>query len=212
MAAPTESFDNWLSNKLVTLEIDADVFHSYIVGILEGDESAEEKNEALQGIIQSCVDADSQKVCDEILDRWESASGTQITDKTDAAKFSVEDKLSSMLGKDIPSVARTQKITEEEKQRRDAIVSHYGNVADEGSDGDEDHDDGDYDDDDAGLYKNVNVQSVMNVEKDRREKMKEEMQKKKTRDQQGRDEQKKKVEERKEKEKKRTQKGERRTR
>lgn len=64
----------------------------------------------------------------------------------------------------------------------------------------------------AGLFKNVNAQSVTDKEKEKRDKMKEENEQRKQQIKEAKEKQKQKTEDRKEKEKKRTQKGERRAR
>jgi hypothetical protein len=46
-----DEFDTWLIIKLRSLNTDESVFSSYIKGILEGDETEEEKNESLEGIL-----------------------------------------------------------------------------------------------------------------------------------------------------------------
>lgn len=51
MAVATANFDSWLSSKLQELKTDEGVFGSYIKGILEGDETDDEKTEALEGIL-----------------------------------------------------------------------------------------------------------------------------------------------------------------
>lgn len=51
MAALEDDFESWLSLKLKELNIDESVFSGYIIGILEGDETVEEKTEALEGIL-----------------------------------------------------------------------------------------------------------------------------------------------------------------
>lgn len=55
MAASTleeaPDFDTWLSLKLKSLDTDETVFGSYIKGILEGEESHDEKIEAIEGIL-----------------------------------------------------------------------------------------------------------------------------------------------------------------
>lgn len=48
-------FVKWLSEKLRNLNVDESVFGSYITGILEGDETAEEKVEALEGILGAMI-------------------------------------------------------------------------------------------------------------------------------------------------------------
>lgn len=51
MAVAANSFDAWLSQKLQELNTDESVFGKYIKGILEGDESEDEKTEALESIL-----------------------------------------------------------------------------------------------------------------------------------------------------------------
>lgn len=51
MAAAASNFEPWLIQKLKELKIDEGVYGSYITGILEGDESIDEKREALEGIL-----------------------------------------------------------------------------------------------------------------------------------------------------------------
>lgn len=48
-------FVKWLSEKLRNLNVDESVFGSYITGILEGDETSEEKVEALEGILGAMI-------------------------------------------------------------------------------------------------------------------------------------------------------------
>lgn len=51
----TEDFTKWLNQKLQALNTDESVFGSYIMGILEGDETADEKREALEGILSEII-------------------------------------------------------------------------------------------------------------------------------------------------------------
>lgn len=51
MAVTANSFDLWLSEKLRELNTDEGVFGTYIKGILESDESEDEKTEALESIL-----------------------------------------------------------------------------------------------------------------------------------------------------------------
>lgn len=51
MAALEDDFESWLSFKLKELNTDENVFGSYIKGILDGEETLEEKTEALEGIL-----------------------------------------------------------------------------------------------------------------------------------------------------------------
>lgn len=49
------AFNKWLNNKLKSLNTDESVFGSYILGILEGDETKDEKREALEGILSAII-------------------------------------------------------------------------------------------------------------------------------------------------------------
>lgn len=55
MSADTEEFSQWLNGKLRELNTDESVFGSYINGILEGDETVDEKREALEGILSEII-------------------------------------------------------------------------------------------------------------------------------------------------------------
>lgn len=55
MAADVE-FTAWLGNKLTELNTDEGVFGAYIQGILNSNETAEEKGEALQSILSGIID------------------------------------------------------------------------------------------------------------------------------------------------------------
>lgn len=56
MATAIDSFSSWLGNKLKDLNTDENVFGSYITGILDSDETNDEKNEALQGILAEIIE------------------------------------------------------------------------------------------------------------------------------------------------------------
>lgn len=58
MAVAASSFDAWLSEKLQALNTDESVFATYIKGILEGDESEDEKTEALESILAGVTVSD----------------------------------------------------------------------------------------------------------------------------------------------------------
>lgn len=54
-----QDFSGWLNGKLRDLNTDESVFGSYIVGILEDEDSADEKRESLQDIISQIVEVES---------------------------------------------------------------------------------------------------------------------------------------------------------
>lgn len=56
MAAPGEingEFENWLNERLDSLEVDRDVYGVYIHGVLQEEENDEEKTDALRGILSA---------------------------------------------------------------------------------------------------------------------------------------------------------------
>lgn len=57
MASAVENFAEWLSNKLKDLNTDENVFGSYITGILETEDTDEEKTDALQSILSEIITA-----------------------------------------------------------------------------------------------------------------------------------------------------------
>lgn len=58
MAAPmtdTGEFESWLNDRLDLLEVDRDVYGIYILGVLQEEETDEEKEDALKGILSAFV-------------------------------------------------------------------------------------------------------------------------------------------------------------
>lgn len=56
MAAPLTDageFESWLNDRLDSLEVDREVYGAYILGILQEEETDEEKEDALQGILSA---------------------------------------------------------------------------------------------------------------------------------------------------------------
>lgn len=56
MAAPVTDageFERWLNARLESLEVDCEVYGAYILGVLQEEETDEEKEDALQGILSA---------------------------------------------------------------------------------------------------------------------------------------------------------------
>lgn len=66
MAALEDDFESWLSFKLKELNTDENVFGSYIKGILDGEETLEEKTEALEGILTEITVSPFLRLCYQI--------------------------------------------------------------------------------------------------------------------------------------------------
>nr|XP_009930592.1 PREDICTED: coiled-coil domain-containing protein 43 [Opisthocomus hoazin] len=147
-------------------------------------------------------------VCREVVEKW---SESQIVD----AKENKEDEvqaIASMMEKQAKIVVKPKEVSQEEKQRKAALLAQYANVTDE-EDG-EDEQNGSTAaavniGSEKSLFRNTNVEDVLNARKLERELLRDEFQRKKEQDKLQREKDKLAKQERKEKEKKRTQKGER---
>ncbi|MGH0124233.1 UNVERIFIED_CONTAM: hypothetical protein FKN15_024662 [Acipenser sinensis] len=196
MAAPGE-FESWLNNRLDSLEVDRDVYGSYILGVLQEEDSEEEKMDAIQSILSAFL-------------FWR--YGVRLNNRLDSLEVDRDVYGSYILG------VLQEEDSEEEKM--DAIQSILSAFLEEdaledvckeiikqwsdssaGSKARNDHVDA--------LFKNTNLEDVMNAKKVDREKAREDSHKKKEQDKMQREKDKLLKQERKDKEKKRTQKGER---
>ncbi|KFQ31571.1 Coiled-coil domain-containing protein 43, partial [Mesitornis unicolor] len=147
-------------------------------------------------------------VCREVVEKW---SECQTVD----AKEDKEDEvraIASMMEKQAKIVVKPKEVSQEEKQRKAALLAqglcflnsltgedeHNGSIATAVNIGSE-----------KSLFRNTNVEDVLNARKLERELLRDEFQKKKEQDKLQREKDKLAKQERKEKEKKRTQKGER---
>ncbi|XP_077474342.1 coiled-coil domain-containing protein 43 isoform X2 [Stigmatopora argus] len=212
MAAPsadTGEFESWLNERLDALEVDREVYGAYILGVLQEEESDEEKQDALQGILSAFLDEDKlEDVCQQIIKYWkEYHSSANIRDAGDVEVLAI----ASMIEKQAQIVVKQKEVSEESKKRKEALLAQYANITDEDDEGEEeDSPNGNIiPGQDKSMFKNTNVEEVLNRQKQKREQAREDSQKKKEMDKMQREKDKLAKDERKEKEKKRTQKGER---
>eukprot|EP00090_Calanus_glacialis_P040400 TRINITY_DN7042_c0_g1_i1.p1 TRINITY_DN7042_c0_g1~~TRINITY_DN7042_c0_g1_i1.p1 ORF type:complete len:208 (-),score=92.08 TRINITY_DN7042_c0_g1_i1:66-689(-) len=202
-------FETWLTKKLQDLKTDETVFLPYIISILEGeDESQEEKNEGITGLLSDILDSEAaiEKTLNEILSRWkdcvensdkvaEPDVGLDITEKMHQI---TQEKLANF------TISKVEK-TEEEKKLKEAILFGYSEVASGSSD--EDDDDGPVD---LGPG-NSNAADVHKESLEMREKQKEASAAKKEKDKNDRVNQKNQAEDRKKKAQEKAAKGERKS-
>uniref|UniRef100_A0A6M2DGH4 Coiled-coil domain-containing protein 43 n=1 Tax=Xenopsylla cheopis TaxID=163159 RepID=A0A6M2DGH4_XENCH len=202
MAAAGDNFSDWLNDKLQKLNTDETVFGTYITGILEGDESNEEKVEALEGILSEIILSDIPTVVKEIFDKWISCRPSE--EESQVAEIEdVDTRLARLLESQTLATTVQRQYTPDELRIREAVLAQYSQLSDEGEEEDGSGSETDYD-----LVKNTNVSDVLQANKERREQAKLESQKKKDKDKEDREKQKQQKEDKKEKRK--TQKGERR--
>ncbi|NXH72453.1 CCD43 protein, partial [Hydrobates tethys] len=217
MAAPggeaAGGFAAWLAARLEALGLDRAVYGAYIQGLLREEESDEERLEALRGVLAACLEEDLlNDVCREVVEKW---SESQIVDAKEKKEDEIQ-AIASMMEKQAKIVVKPKEVSQEEKQRKAALLAQYANVTDE-----EEYPFPDRDEQDGSiatavnigseksLFRNTNVEDVLNARKLERELLRDEFQKKKEQDKLQREKDKLAKQERKEKEKKRTQKGER---
>ncbi|XP_035422867.1 coiled-coil domain-containing protein 43 [Cygnus atratus] len=202
-------FEPWLAARLEALGLDRAVYGAYIAGLLREEEGDEERLEALRGVLAACLEEDLlNDVCREVVEKW---SESQIVDAKEKKEDEIQ-AIASMMEKQAKIVVKPKEISQEEKQRKAALLAQYANVTDE-EDGD-DEQDGSVGTavnigSEKSLFRNTNVEDVLNARKLERELLRDEFQKKKEQDKLQREKDKLAKQERKEKEKKRTQKGER---
>lgn len=209
-------FENWLSARLRTLGLDEDVFGSYVVGVLDSEDTDEERKDALIGILEGMTDHPVEDLCSEVIDRWKTSRAeaikmrVQLEEQKAAEK---QNKLAEIMEKQASTVD-TMKPAQEKSDNdvKKLLVVQYGHASDDELSDYNDEENAASTDKDSGICKNANAQSVADREKDKRDKLKQENEQKKQQIKEAREKEKQKAEERKEKEKKRTQKGERRTR
>ncbi|NXS45644.1 CCD43 protein, partial [Balaeniceps rex] len=202
-----------LAARLEALGLDRAVYGAYIQGLLREEESDEERLEALRGVLAACLEEDLlNDVCREVVEKW---SESQIVDAKEKKEDEIQ-AIASMMEKQAKIVVKPKEVSQEEKQRKAALLAQYANVTDE-----EEYPFPDPDEQDGSvatavnlgseksLFRNTNVEDVLNARKLERELLRDEFQKKKEQDKLQREKDKLAKQERKEKEKKRTQKGER---
>ncbi|KAJ8414385.1 hypothetical protein AAFF_G00052550 [Aldrovandia affinis] len=219
MAAPetvADVFENWLNVRLDMLEVDRDVYGIYILGVLQEEETEDEKLDALQGIMSAFLEEDAlEDVCREIIKHW-TESCTLSTDKNAQLDAEVQ-AIANMIEKQAQIVVKQKEVSEEEKKRKEALLAQYANVSEgdeypfQRSNGAEEEEAGAACtfDSEKSLFKNTNVEDVLNKRKHQRDQARDTAQKKKEQDKMQREKDKLSKQERKDKEKKRTQKGER---
>lgn len=139
MAAPSEvagavfgegdggGFGSWLDGRLEALGVDRAVYAAYILGVLQ-EEEEEEKLDALQGILSAFLEEDSLlDICKEIVGRWsETRDVTTTVKKEDEVQA-----ITTLIEKQAQIVVKPRVVSEEEKQRKAALLAQYADVTDE---------------------------------------------------------------------------------
>ncbi|XP_004859261.1 coiled-coil domain-containing protein 43 [Heterocephalus glaber] len=222
MAAPSETaassscpgddggggvFGSWLDGRLEALGVDRAVYGAYILGVLQ-EEEEEEKLDALQCILCAFLEEDSLlTICKEIVERWsESQNVVPKVKKEDEVQA-----IATLIEKQAQIVVKPRMVSEEQRQRKAALLAQYADITDEEDEADENDDSGAGMNtaSDKSLFRNTNVEDVLSARKLERDLLRDESQRKKEQDKLQRERDRLAKQERKEKERKRTQRGER---
>ncbi|XP_051988103.1 coiled-coil domain-containing protein 43 isoform X1 [Xyrauchen texanus] len=147
-----------------------------------------------------------EEVCQQILKQW-TECGSRSKVKGNQANDEVQ-AIASMIEKQAQIVVKQKEVSEDARKRKEALLAQYANVTDV-EDEEEEEQTPVAIPSEKSLFKNTNVEDVLNRRKHQREQVKEDAQKKKEQDKMQREKDKLAKQDRKDKEKKRTQKGER---
>ncbi|XP_046318073.1 coiled-coil domain-containing protein 43-like [Marmota monax] len=173
-------FGSWLDRWLEVLGVDQAIYGAYILGVLQ-EEEEEEKLDALQGILCAFLEEDSlRNICKEIVERWSETQNVVTKVKKDEVQA-----ITILIEKQAQIVVKPRVVSEEEKQRKAALLAQYADVTDE-----EDEADGKYDSgatmmnvsSDKSLFRNTNVEDVLKAQKLERDSLRDESQRKKEED------------------------------
>uniref|UniRef100_A0A8C1YY34 Coiled-coil domain-containing protein 43 n=1 Tax=Cyprinus carpio TaxID=7962 RepID=A0A8C1YY34_CYPCA len=199
-------FENWLNERLDSLEVDREVYGAYILGVLQEEENDEEQKDALQGILSAFLEEDTlEEVCQQILKHWtECGSRSAVKGTHDEVQA-----IASLIEKQAQIVVKQKEVSDEAKKRKEVLLAQYAHVTDEEDEDDEEEQAAVGIPSEKSMFKNTNVEDVLNRRKQQRDQAREDAQKKKEQDKMQREKDKLAKQERKDKEKKRTQKGER---
>ncbi|KAJ7323411.1 Coiled-coil domain-containing protein 43 [Desmophyllum pertusum] len=197
-----EMFEDWLSCRMRQLGLDEDVFGSYVTGVLDSEDTDEDRKDALIDILEGMTEYPLDDLCNEVIERWKT-SRAEVLQKKELVKeqkaAEKQNKLAEIMEKQAATMSTTKPQDKSDSEIKKLLVAHDEEPAASA-------------DKEPGMFKNVNAQAVSDREKDKRDKMKDDNDQKKQQIKEAKEKQKQKADDRKEKEKKRTQKGERRAR
>merc|ERR1712181_4225 len=197
---------------------DDSVFGPYIISILEGeDETAEEKEEGIEGILSDVLDDEVaiKATLAQILDQWSKAKTAEANDevvkKIDLNKMDLVEKMSQITQEKLATYTpkKQEEQTEEQRRIKEAILQGYSEAPD-GSETESDDEDRGGGVGGGGLMANNNAASIQAEQAEYREKQKAASIEKKEKDKQDRANHKNQAEERKKKAQAKAAKGERR--
>ncbi|XP_032829409.1 coiled-coil domain-containing protein 43 [Petromyzon marinus] len=213
-------FAPWLSRRLEAMQVEAEVYGSYLAGILgEEDDSDEEKEEAMRAVLSAVVaEEDSlDSICREILRKWREMDHLSKERRRllNGSRDEVQ-VLASMIEQQAQLVVQPREVTREERQRKEALLAQYATV-EEAEDEESEETEGataakpaGVTDKSKSLFRNTNAETVAEKQRLQREQAREDSQRKKEQDKTQREKDKVQKQEKKDEKRKKAQKVERR--
>ncbi|KAI4888056.1 hypothetical protein NFI96_019624 [Prochilodus magdalenae] len=129
MAGPAE-FESWLCSRLDALQVDREVYGTYIRSLLEEEDSEAERLEALRATLSAMLEEDVlEDVCQQILKQW-----TDCCSRSAASSSHPDDDvqaIASLIEKQAQIVVKQKEVSEEAKKRKEALLAQYANVTDD---------------------------------------------------------------------------------
>ncbi|CAN0144087.1 unnamed protein product [Lampetra fluviatilis] len=125
-------FAPWLSRRLEAMQVDAEVYGTYLAGILaEEDDPDEEKEDAMRAVLSAVVaEEDSlDSICREILRKWREMEHLSKEKRRllNGSRDEVQ-VLASMIEQQAQLVVAPREVTREERQRKEALLAQYATV------------------------------------------------------------------------------------
>ncbi|CAL4077407.1 unnamed protein product [Meganyctiphanes norvegica] len=129
-AAVTCEFDHWLKDTLVNLNTDDEVFSPYIKGILEGEETADEKQEALQGILSEITESGIDDLCNDILKKWNLNLESAAKEAEPKEKqIEMDEKIAKIMESQAVSVVVPKTRSKADQKLKEAILAQYSQLS-----------------------------------------------------------------------------------
>ncbi|XP_078471559.1 coiled-coil domain-containing protein 43 [Lampetra planeri] len=213
-------FAPWLSRRLEAMQVDAEVYGTYLAGILaEEDDPDEEKEDAMRAVLSAVVaEEDSlDSICREILRKWREMEHLSKEKRRllNGSRDEVQ-VLASMIEQQAQLVVAPREVTREERQRKEALLAQYATV-EEAQDEESEEPEGataakpaGVTDKSKSLFRNTNAETVAEKQRLQREQAREDSQRKKEQDKTQREKDKVQKQEKKDEKRKKAQKVERR--
>uniref|UniRef100_H2YX99 Coiled-coil domain-containing protein 43 n=1 Tax=Ciona savignyi TaxID=51511 RepID=H2YX99_CIOSA len=190
MGEPSQGdFEAWLCKKLTSLDIDNEVYGSYITSILDEDDDQQTKKETLEEILETITE-NNVALCKDVIEMYQSFKVANTAQANDDDKPNIDQILAAHVGVTTTTMQKqhqTQNSNEESKAIKRSVIAMYSSVDDEADTNELNENSSKPQhhqtvDSALEMFENTNAKNVSEVEKNTRLKQKEESAKKKEQD------------------------------